>query len=190
MKFYLNAYTYKYILYKENKNKSGIYLWTNLINNKCYIGSAVKLNKRFSDYYCIDKYNRIRTKGKSLISKAILEYKMDNFSLSILEYCDRNDLLNKEQYYIDLLKPEYNILKIAGSRINYRLSKDTKIALSLKNMGVNNPMYGKYHTNETKLILSLHNIGVNNPMYGKHHTDETKLKIKMSLKKYYEKNNS
>ena len=42
-----------------------------------------------------------------------------NFSISILEYCDSNNRLVREQYYIDLLQPEYNILKKAGSSVGY-----------------------------------------------------------------------
>jgi hypothetical protein len=32
-------------------NKSGIYLWYNNINGKCYIGSSINLYKRLSNYY-------------------------------------------------------------------------------------------------------------------------------------------
>lgn len=38
-----------------------------------------------------------------------------NFSLEILEYCNPSECIKKEQYYIDLLSPEYNLLKQAGS---------------------------------------------------------------------------
>jgi len=37
----------------ENKNKSGIYSWKNLINDKCYIGSAVDLSNRLAFYYSV-----------------------------------------------------------------------------------------------------------------------------------------
>ena len=37
--------------------------------------------------------------------------------MEILEYCDAKDVLKREQYYLDLLNPEYNILKVAGSRL-------------------------------------------------------------------------
>ena len=37
------------------------------------------------------------------------------FMLEILEYCDPDMVIEREQYYIDTLKPEYNILKTAGS---------------------------------------------------------------------------
>lgn len=32
------------------KNKSGIYMWKNIINHKEYVGSSSKLNKRFREY--------------------------------------------------------------------------------------------------------------------------------------------
>jgi group I intron endonuclease len=42
----------------------------------------------------------------------------------ILEFCDRSDAISREQYYIDLCKPEYNILKIAGSSLGYLHTED------------------------------------------------------------------
>jgi group I intron endonuclease len=38
-------------LASENKNKSGIYMWKNLINGKQYIGSSVDLRNRFYQYF-------------------------------------------------------------------------------------------------------------------------------------------
>jgi len=35
---------------KENTNKSGIYMWKNIINYKQYIGSAIDLSDRLSFY--------------------------------------------------------------------------------------------------------------------------------------------
>lgn len=63
---------------------------------------------------------------KSLIYSAILKYDHVNFSLDILEYCEIDVLIEREQYYINLLKPEYNILKLANSRLGSKQSKTTK----------------------------------------------------------------
>src|SRR5690348_108496 len=38
-----------------------------------------------------------------------------SFSLSILKYCSKKDLIKREQYYIDTLNPDYNIFLTAGS---------------------------------------------------------------------------
>ena len=34
--------------------------------------------------------------------------------MEILEYCDKNNVIEREQYYMDLIKPQYNIVEIAG----------------------------------------------------------------------------
>jgi group I intron endonuclease len=54
------------------------------------------------------------------IYKAILKYGYSYFCLDILEYSEPNILISREQYYIDLLKPKYNILKITGSNLGYK----------------------------------------------------------------------
>lgn len=59
------------------------------------------------------------------ISKALLKYGYSNFTLDILEYCDNNNVRLREQHYIDLLKPDYNILKIAGSSLGFTHSEET-----------------------------------------------------------------
>jgi len=59
------------------------------------------------------------------ICKSILKYGHGNFKLDILEYCSQDVLLKREQYYIDLLKPEYNILSIAGSTLGYKHREET-----------------------------------------------------------------
>ena len=60
------------------------------------------------------------------IYKALLKYGYSNFKLEIIEYCDKSDNLDREQYYLDLLNPEYNILKKAGSAIGYKHTKEAK----------------------------------------------------------------
>jgi hypothetical protein len=50
--------------------------------------------------------------------------------LEILEYCDLYGIIQREQYFIDLLKPQYNILHVAGSSLGYLHSADTKKKIS------------------------------------------------------------
>jgi len=54
-----------------------------------------------------------------------LKYGYIKFSIDILEYCEPSDLIKREQYYMDVLKPEYNILKKAGSSLGYKHSLKT-----------------------------------------------------------------
>lgn len=48
---YENAELQKKQIKQENKGISGIYRWINTVNGKSYIGSAVNLGRRFSEYY-------------------------------------------------------------------------------------------------------------------------------------------
>jgi group I intron endonuclease len=68
-------------------------------------------------------------KANSLISRALIKHGYYNFSLVILEYSDQSEgkssLLAREQYYLDLLNPYYNILRTAGSCLGIKRSKKT-----------------------------------------------------------------
>lgn len=117
---YISPYENRAVIYKDNNNKSGIYRWYNLINGKCYIGSANNLRNRFYQYLSISNITNGLIKYNSIIYKALLKYKYDDFKLEILEYSNTNNLIKLEQYYIDLLKPEYNILPQAGSTLGHK----------------------------------------------------------------------
>lgn len=146
-KSYSNADKDKEIIYKENKAKSGIYRWNNLINGKSYIGSSVNLTIRLRIYYSFQTLNKRLTASSSIIYKTILKHGYSNFSLDILEYCEPDKLVEREQYYIDLLNPEYNILKKAYSRLGHKHTEKARKAMSIAKTG-------RKHTQETikKLI--------------------------------------
>jgi group I intron endonuclease len=124
---------------------------------------------------------KIVAKQSSYIYNGILKYGYTNFKLEILEYCDKEFLIDKEQYYIDLLKPEYNILKKAGSRFGHKASYATKkaISIALKNRRVSNEdrfkkeSFIKYNnavkivSMNTKSKLSLRSQGVNVKVFNK-----------------------
>jgi hypothetical protein len=120
-------------IYKDN-NKAGIYKWTHIISGKSYVGSAINLSNRFKNYYNITYLERETAKNNSMIYKALLKYGYPSFKLDIIEYCSLDVLIEREQYYLDHLKPEYNILKfarfIAGfkhSDASSKLSRETKL---------------------------------------------------------------
>jgi len=132
---YSNMDVDKSIILSENKKKSGIYRLNSLVTGKSYVGSSKDLNNRLRSYYSTSNMERIVNKEKSIIYKAVLKHGHSNFSLDIIEYCEPDKLIKREQYYFDLLKPEYNILQIAGSRLGHKLSEKTKKSLSISNRG-------------------------------------------------------
>jgi len=60
-------------------------------------------------------------KSNRPIDRALYKYGFSNFSLEILEYCSADLALEREQYYMDKLKPEYNIAEKAGSTVPFFL---------------------------------------------------------------------
>jgi group I intron endonuclease len=160
---------------KDNKNKSGIYKWTNKLTNDSYVGQSIDLSKRFIRYFNL---SYLRNRGTLAINRALIKYGFSSFQLEILEYCDIADLNKREQYYLDTLKPRYNILKIAGSSSGHKLSEETKAKISQSLKGVyvkeKSALYGRKHSEETKALMSLKKSNVNNPLFGKTHSEETK----------------
>lgn len=63
------------------------------------------------------------------------------FEFEVLEIIDIDDsikenLLMREQFWIDNLKPAYNILPVAGSNLGYHHTKETKQKISNSTKGV------------------------------------------------------
>lgn len=128
VKSYNNAELLKKVILAENRNNSGIYRWINNLNNNTYVGSGINLSKRLGDYY-----NKVDlTRNPRPITQALLKHGHSNFTLEILEYCPQASLLEREQFYLDLLKPEYNILKFAYSMLGFKHSPDNIAKFRLK----------------------------------------------------------
>ena len=108
-------------IFAENRKKAGVYRWINNINKNTYVGSSINLSVRFYTYYSL----RSLAKSNRLIDRALLKHGFSNFSLEILEYCDVKVLLEREQYYLDILKPPYNIVEKAGSTLGYKHTEET-----------------------------------------------------------------
>lgn len=113
---YINADLDKKRILKENRKKTGVYRWVNKINGNTYVGSSINLTVRLYTYFSIDSL----MKNTTVISKALIKYGYSNFKFEILEYCDKDVLLEREQYYLDLLNPIYNVVKLAGNTKGYK----------------------------------------------------------------------
>jgi len=84
----------------------GIYKITNKETGRCYIGQSKNLEKRTKAHF----QNYIRTLHGDLFQSDLDKYGRDGFKVEILEECEEKDLLDRERYYIALLKPEYNVM--------------------------------------------------------------------------------
>lgn len=165
----------------------GIYMITNKINNKKYIGQSVNIKRR--------KHYHFTRHCKMIISDSIFKYGKENFVFEILEECEEAQLDELEIKYITEYETHislgrgYNV-DLGGKGLG-KMSKDTKQKLRELNLGANNSFYGKKHTEEslekmrekqsgkklskeTKQKIKESTSGDKNHFYGKTHTDEVK----------------
>lgn len=101
----------------NHKNISGVYRIVNLVNGKQYIGSSISLYDRKHIHLNYLKNNNHTNKH---LQFSYNKHGVDNFSFEVLETCDKEILLVREQYYIDTLNPQYNIRLIAESNLGYK----------------------------------------------------------------------
>jgi len=128
---------------------SGVYSITSKINNKRYIGSAFDLKRRKQGHlYALRK----RQHENPHLQNHVNKYGLDDLQFFILEFCQKEKLIEREQYWYDLIQPEFNICKEARS-----------------------VMFGRKHTIEAK-----RKIGEKNK--GNIHSEEAKRRMSESLK--------
>jgi len=164
-----NTIHYKYSILdivekKELKfNGAGVYQLVNLTNQKSYIGSSVNLKRRIKEYLNPLYIHRNLKKGNSIIMNAILKYGYTNFEIKILETItfdtnksksDRKSIiLAREQYYLDLIIPEYNINKFAGSNQGRVYSEEIRNKMSLAKKGKPGNKKGAILSEETRSLM-------------------------------------
>lgn len=85
-------------------NKSGIYLIK--IGRKFYVGSSINIKHRLTTH----KRRLLLSKHENIIMiNSFNKYGKESCYFKVLEYCDTNILLEREKFYINLIKPKLNI---------------------------------------------------------------------------------
>lgn len=118
----------KITIEKNQEKKSGVYVITNTINNKVYIGSTISgFKKRIKEHL----YELIKNRHHSdHLQKAYNKYGGDSFEFSILEICHKESIIEREQFYLDKYKSYqrkngYNILEKAYNSQGYKHTEET-----------------------------------------------------------------
>ena len=78
----------------------GIYKITNLINNKSYIGQSIYIENRWNKEK-VRAFSVESSEYNKTLSQAFRKYGIENFSFEIIEECEKEELNEKEQYYIN-----------------------------------------------------------------------------------------
>lgn len=111
---------------KEVKNRTGIYIF--YCNEHSYIGSAKNLKRRLNEH---KKTMMSYSHHNHTIQNCYNKYGIDAFSFEILEYCEQDVLIEREAFYIKLLKPDMNHILdpvniVRDETYKQRLSKSKK----------------------------------------------------------------
>lgn len=144
-----------------------IYLTTNLINGKRYIGQHYG---KVDDYYL---------GSGTTLKKAIEKYGRENFKKEILEICQDYNSMNiaerkwikfynaveSDQFY-NIAEGGFNSNPCAGMSEQAQLERKKKLSKAVK--GEKNYFYGKHFSKEQ------------HPWYGRHHSDESKEKMRQA----------
>lgn len=85
----------------------GIYKITNLINQHCYIGQSTQIQRRWNSHKNAAFRQQDETYNYPLY-KAFRKYGLQNFSFQIIEECSRNQLNERQNYWINFYSPQYN----------------------------------------------------------------------------------
>lgn len=117
--------------------KSGVYQIYNPIDGKRYIGSSIDIVRRLKEHRrsLIGNYHR-----NAHLQNAWNKYG-DIFEFKPLEYCEPDELLTLEQYYIDYYNSAdrnfgYNIDAVADhTSPGFHLSEETKLKISKRHSG-------------------------------------------------------
>ena len=91
---------------------SGIYKITNPTENKSYIGQAVDISARFKQH--IKRGLGAETPTKNKLYPALEKFGVENFTFEILEQCNREELNDKEKFWIDYYNTKtygYNVTR-------------------------------------------------------------------------------
>jgi group I intron endonuclease len=163
-----------------------VYLTTNLINGKQYVG----------DHTINDKEKKYYIGSGNIFKKAIKKYGEENFFKEILEWFKtREEAFNAQEKYIKqfdtLVSSGYNISPKGGHRGKESVSEDSKIKMSNSKKGNKNPQYhikkelaafyGKKHSLEIKNKLSKSHKGIITWNKNLKLSNKIKLKISKSL---------
>jgi group I intron endonuclease len=150
----------------------GVYCFTDH-RGKRYVGSSWKMSRRKTEH--IRMLNQGKHHNKRL-QGAWSKYGPECFSYSVLEVCERDALRDREQYWIDTLRPWFNLTYSAtapmagrnhsaetcaqmsktrtGKRLNVsneeRAARAIRIAQNRPNMKGNKLRLGIRHTEESK----------------------------------------
>jgi group I intron endonuclease len=145
-----------------------VYEIHNNINGYRYIGSAVNANRRKINHFSLLRTGKHHTR---YLQNSFKKYGEMNFIFGILEdNIPQENLIEREQYWLDTLQPEYNTAKFAGRTTGITPSAETIAKRSIANTG-------QRRSQETRTRMSIAAMGNKNGV-GQKISEEHRAKLK------------
>ena len=102
---------------------SGVYRIVLLLDDRCYIGSSIQIQKRWSQH---QRSLRKGTHHSPYLQRVWDKYGEDSFQFEIIEECDPEILIEHEQAWMDFYSPVFNTNPVAGNSLGFRHTEETK----------------------------------------------------------------
>lgn len=122
---------------------SGVYKITNTITGDFYIGSSKNVKDRWASHKWSSTWKK---HPNSRMYRDIQKYCVDKFKFEIIE--ETTELKQREQYWMNLLKPKYNNYNAKGIDIERRKRASNEYSQSEKGKEVNKKAHKKYSQSE------------------------------------------
>jgi group I intron endonuclease len=174
---------------------SGIYLITNTVTGKMYVGQSKRISKRFWRHK--DAVKTQNPREAFYLHRAMAKHGVENFKFEVLLYAKDSDYLNLMERncistYNTLSPNGYNL--DTGGGVEKKLSEETKQKLSIALKGRPCPTKGRPHSEETKAKMSAalkgrkkteeHIKNASAARTGFKHSEETKMKMRAVDRSY------
>jgi len=120
----------------------GIYKIQSNIDNQYYIGSSIHLERRWKQHQCDLKTNK---HPNQKLQKFVNKYGLDKLEFEILETCNKEALLIREQFYLSQInvRNSFNISKSSTApMMDRKHSQKTILRMCEVQSKENNPIFG------------------------------------------------
>lgn len=114
---------------------------------KQYVGSAHDIKARWAVHRNELRHNQHHSR---YLQRAWNKHGEEAFVFRILEVCAGEQCVEREQYWIDTLRPKFNMHPLARSPLGVKRSNETRAKLSVIASKRVPPMAGKHHSDTTK----------------------------------------
>lgn len=173
------------------------YCITNKINGKKYIGLTKRnIQVRFNEHIKNALKNHdVNNDYFMPLLNSIRKYGTENFQITLIDEREFSNFEEAEIHEGFLIKENKSFLDESGYNLNYICDgkrmyvKSVRDKIISNNKGVNNPFYGKKHSEETRKKLSesakkRFKNPTDNPRYGYKYSKDDKEKSRKSMKRF------